>query len=164
MLLANYASDSDDSGSDAEVSAPVSAARPSGSSNNKHPPSVPKPPVTTSSPASGSAAPSAALGAKGKKRTGPIKITLDLPKASKGTGKGKNGESDAESGEEGEDGERGTAGDGSRSDDEGKERGGKRVKLGGGGLKGGAGSYVQCPFIRLTADGYTTHLLGRIAS
>lgn len=128
MLLAAYASDSD-SGSDTEAPVPRASTAP-----------VIKPalPATTKPTAPAAAtAPAAVAAPKGKKRTGPIKITLDLPKAGKNKGKGS--ESDNEDGVQGGSDAEGAG----KSDGEGGEgRGAKRVKLGGKGLKGGAGAYV----------------------
>nr|XP_031862087.1 uncharacterized protein CI109_002500 [Kwoniella shandongensis]KAA5529159.1 hypothetical protein CI109_002500 [Kwoniella shandongensis] len=71
MLLANYASDS---GSDSESETPAKPAPP---------------------PAAAAAAPKPSTsGVKGKKRGGPIKITLDLPKTSNGDDREGDGEED----------------------------------------------------------------------
>lgn len=102
MLLANYASDSD---SDNEA----------GPSKK----SVPVPVPTKS------AQPTAA---KGKKRAGPIKITLDLPKTKAGAGD-ENGTADDEDGEVDD------------ADEGGREV--KKAKIGTGGPKGGKGSSVD---------------------
>jgi hypothetical protein len=100
MLLANYASDSEGSEDESGPSRPLPL------------PTAPTPATTTTT-------------AK-PKRKGPVKITLDLPKSSTGTGGVEGGN------------------DGGKLSP-GEERGGKRAKLGstGGGargIKGGKGS------------------------
>lgn len=125
MLLANYASDSE---SETDESGP-------GPSRLVQPPTAPKP-ATAPQPAAAAAAPTAphpAAGAagsaaKGKKR-GPVRITLDLPKVT------------ADDLDEGK--ERSTPSRGDSGDEE--DRGSKKPKLGGAGLKGGKGSYVLSP-------------------
>lgn len=80
------------------------------------------------------AAPAAGPTAKGKKR-GPVRITLDLPKV---TGE------DPEEGKELSKPSRGDSGDE-------EDRGSKKPKLGGAGLKGGKGSYVLSSLLNPTA-------------
>lgn len=94
MLLANYASDSDSDNEAGPASKPVAA-----------PAKLPAP-------------------AKGKKRAGPIKITLDLPKSGS--------KQDRDEPEEGEPGD----------DADGDVRGAKKAKIGSG-PNGGKGSCVS---------------------
>jgi hypothetical protein len=107
MLLANYASDSDSDNEAGPSTKPATAPVPS------------KPAQSTA--------------AKGKKRAGPIKITLDLPKNKAGAGD-ENGTADDEDGEVDD------------ADEGGREV--KKTKIGTGGPKGGKGSSVDlssCP-------------------
>jgi hypothetical protein len=92
-------------------------------------PSRPVQPLAAPKPVT---APQPAAAAKGKKR-GPVRITLDLPKVT------------ADDPEEGMELSKPSRGD---SGDE-EERGSKKPKLGGAGLKGGKGSYVLSPIFGL---------------
>lgn len=122
MLLSGYNSDS---GSDSDGGSTSVAQKVS-------PPKAAPKPATTSTTA---VAPPVN---KGKKRTGPLKITLDLPKTkgSKGSGSGS-----------GSDGESAENASGEENDGDGED--GRTVKKPKFGIKGGKGSYVR-PFLPRT--------------